>query len=275
MSKKELSGHHCIICSKQKPNENFSGTGQIAHICKDCAKLPRVERATEQMLLRIEGMAGRHINGTEIEWLRGCLRDPRSEVQQAASDVYKLKFQRHERGQYKKGLTALSLEFYLHGEVWHENGDVPVHVRITADHNGTIRLIDYAAMESGCEMQIATDKPVVHKFLNMLIHEWDILFWDEDLSDCEPDENTYLDTLAKLIFGDNWRTDEDAHDETGEGVHPGEPLWSVKLGLSNGDSKEIIFYNQLQSEPQELYWVLTNFFEPKEPYKKERQQVWS
>jgi len=274
MAKTKLSGHICMVCGERMASEKFSGKGQIAHICRDCAKLPQVERATAQTLRTIEGMAGRQIDGTEIEWLLGCLRDPRCEVQRAAHKMYHMKFQRYERVQIKEGLTVDSLEFYLHGEVWSESGDIPVHVRITADQNGTIKLIDYTAKETERETQVDIDQPVARRFLKMLIHEWDILFWDEDLSDLKPNEDPYLETLEELIFASDRGKDEDVPDENGEAAQPGEPLWCVKLELNSGTSKEITFYNQLQSEPQEMYWALTNFFEPKEPYKKGLQQVW-
>lgn len=37
-------GHFCRICGSTKPNEKFSGKGHKNHICKACAKLPKVER---------------------------------------------------------------------------------------------------------------------------------------------------------------------------------------------------------------------------------------
>lgn len=227
MAKKKLPGHHCRVCGQRKANEKFSGKGHAAHICKTCAKLSPAERSAEQTLRKIEGMAMRHINDSEIKWLRKRLNDPRQEVQEAAREVHRLKFPRYERGQFQKGLTVFSLEFYLCGEVWDESDDdVSVRARVFADREGVFRLIDYISAQ---ETQVTVPKNVAQKFLKSLIHEWEILFWDEDLSD------------------------DSSNDEL---------LCSATLELSNGSNKEIAFYNQLHDEPQELYWALMDFFAP-------------
>ncbi|MBT3785978.1 hypothetical protein HOF92_13470 [bacterium] len=37
-------GHSCKICGQTKPNEQFSGKGHRAHICKSCKSIPKKER---------------------------------------------------------------------------------------------------------------------------------------------------------------------------------------------------------------------------------------
>ena len=260
MSKKKQSGYYCKVCGERKANEKFSGKGHTAHICKACAALPVPERNAQQAIRKIEGMAMRHISDTEVIWLRNHLNDPRPEVQRAAREVHHTKFQCYERGQIKKGLTVFSLEFYLRGEVWDEYGDErSVHVRIFADQDGVFRLLDYA---QGNETQAVVDKQTARKFLKSLIHEWDILFWDEDLSDSGPDDDDpYLDILPEFRdFDDDEDDDEGLPQEPGETAAQGDPIWSVNLKMNKGKNKEIVFYSQLHDEPQELYWALMSFF---------------
>ena len=263
IAKKKPQGHYCCVCGEHKANEKFSGKGHAAHICKACAALPVAERNAMQAINKIEGMAMRHISDSEVKWLRSRLNDPRPEVQQVALEVHHLKFQRYERGQIKKGLTGFSLEFYLRGEVWDEYGDeIPVHSRIFAGRDGTFRLID-CAHES--ETQVTVEKHIAQKFLKSLIHEWDVLFWAEDLSDSGPDDDDpYLDILPEYRDFDDEENDEDIPQEPEETAPQGEPIWSVKLELNDGSEKEIVFYNQPHDEPQELYWALMSFFEPDE-----------
>lgn len=133
MAKKKQHGHFCRVCGERKANEKFSGKGHAAHICKNCAALPLAERNALETVGKIERMAGRYLNESDVKWLRKRLND----VQQAAREVHHLKIQRYERGQIRKGLTVRSLEFFLRGEVWDEYGDESfVHVRIFADRDG-------------------------------------------------------------------------------------------------------------------------------------------
>ena len=268
MAKRKPQGHFCRVCGERKANEKFSGKGHAAHICKACAALPVADRNVMRTLRKIEGMAA-HISANEVKWLRGHLDDPWPEVQQAAREIHHMKFQRYERGQIKKGLTVFSLEFYLHGEVMDEYGDeYPVHVRVFADRDGTFRLMDYAQQS---ETQIAVEKPIAQKFLKSLIHEWDILFWTEDLSDNSPDDDPYLDILPEYRDFDDEEDDKDTPQEPEEAAPQGEPIWSVKLELNDGSEKEIVFYNQLHEEPQELYWALMSFFGPDEVEDEEQE----
>jgi hypothetical protein len=37
-------GHYCRVCRRTRPNEKFSGKGHRTHVCKDCVRLPKLER---------------------------------------------------------------------------------------------------------------------------------------------------------------------------------------------------------------------------------------
>lgn len=38
MAKKKKSGHYCIGCGTNRPNEKFTGKGRKQHLCKECKK---------------------------------------------------------------------------------------------------------------------------------------------------------------------------------------------------------------------------------------------
>ena len=45
--KKRYRGHFCKVCRKILPNENFSGKGHAAHICKKCARRSKARKSEE------------------------------------------------------------------------------------------------------------------------------------------------------------------------------------------------------------------------------------
>ena len=56
MSKKKTHrphGHYCKICGEYKANENFSGKGRAAHICKACSRLPAAEKTAAITINRL------------------------------------------------------------------------------------------------------------------------------------------------------------------------------------------------------------------------------
>jgi hypothetical protein len=78
-------GHCCWGCGRKRPNEKFSGRGHKHHICKDCARLPRVERDRIQALLEIEGFLNQsHISAKNISRLKALARFPDQEVRDSA-----------------------------------------------------------------------------------------------------------------------------------------------------------------------------------------------
>ena len=240
--KKKPNGHFCWVCGEHKAHEKFSGRGHATHMCKQCHALPVAERNQMVAVRKAENMAFRHLNEQEIKWLRKKMNDPRPEVREAACEAHHIKFPGYERSQYKKGLTAFSLEFFIHGEIWNEWGDeINVHMLFTMEHTGIIRRINHDTPEKERETEITIDAREAKKFLKSIIHELDALFWDEDMSDAGVEES----------------------------AENREPLWSLCLELNNGEDKKITFYNQMHDAPQELFWLLAEWFEPDEDFDEE------
>jgi len=266
-------GHYCYVCGEHKPNEKFSGSGHANHICRECQALPVAERNEMIAIRKLENMAFRHLSETEIKWMRGKLNDSRPEVKAAAREAHGIKFPYYERNMMKKGLTARSLEFFIHGEVWDEYGDeVSVHMRFFADNSGVIRRVDYSAPESEQETTVNIGVQSAIKFLKAVVHQLNAPFWSEDLSDAEPDYDPYLDILPE--YRPDYYTDEDfswalyINDEGAEDApeddtaEDKEPVWSLKLSLTKGyGDKTQTFYNQMHQEPQELFWSLMEWFD--------------
>jgi hypothetical protein len=270
-------GHYCWVCGENKANEKFSGRGHATHMCKQCHALPVEERNKMVAIRKAGNMAFRYLSEQEIKWLRKKMNDPRPEVRDAAREAHAVKFPRYERGTVKKGLTAFSLELYIRGEVWNEWGDeTNVHMLVVMDDTGSIRRTDYTAPEGERESDITVDSKEAKAFLKSVIHEYDALFWDEDLSDAEPSGyDPYLDILPEYCtdFNDDEDDDVDSDGNTdidGEymisepdvPVDNREPLWSLSLELNNGEEKKIEFYNQMHDAPQELFRAIMDWFEP-------------
>jgi len=260
-------GHYCKVCDTYKANEKFSGKGHAARICKACMKLPPAERSAQMTLNKIEGMAFRYLNESEIKWLLGKMNDQQPEVREAAIEAHRIKFPHFERNLKKKGLTAHSLEFYIHGEIWDEWGDeISVHMRFFADNTGLFQRIDYDAPEGERETEIKMDGKEARKFLKAVVHELNAPFWDEDLSDADPSDDPYLDILPGYRDYEGGMIEDGFEEETGvcaegEEAETRQPLWSLKLKLNKGGEREIAFYNQMRDEPQEFFWLLIDCFE--------------
>ena len=116
-----------------------------------------------------------------------------------------------------------------------------VHTRIMMDRTGVIRRIDYDAPENEREAEVIIDAKEARAFLKSLIHEYDALFWDEDLSDAD-DEDYDIDEEAEAPSPDR------------------KPMWSLLLELNNGEEKMITFYNQMHDAAQELFLSLLGYF---------------
>ena len=88
---KQPQGHYCKICGRRRANEKFSGSGHVAHICKDCERLPIEKRNELQTLTRIENLPFR-LNREQRSWLDEKRRDKREEVREAANWAYEMRF---------------------------------------------------------------------------------------------------------------------------------------------------------------------------------------
>lgn len=281
--------HFCWVCGQHKAHEKFSGRGHATHMCKQCHALPVAMRNEMVATRRAENMAFRYLNDQEIKWLRKRMNDPRPEVRDAAREAHRIKFPRYERNTIKKGLTARSLELYINGEVLDEYRDeIRVHMQfIIPNNSGVIRRIDYNAPEGEQETEVNIGHSAALKFLKAVIHQLDALFWSEDLSDANPDNfDPYLNVYPEHRFDYDTPTDyddeeifdwalyvDDADDNESEGnnsddnqqdifVDDREPIWSLRLLLTKGIGEKIqTFYNQMHDEPQELFWLLMEWFE--------------
>jgi hypothetical protein len=203
---------------------------------------------------RISGMAFRRLSEPEIKWLRKKMNDTDPAISAAARKAHRIKFPHYERNEYKKGLTAFKLEFYIHADVFDEFGDeLSVHMRFIVDDNGEARRIDYDLPKDAQETVVHIEKHVAKKYLKALIHQDDALYWHEDLSDFDTDNDPFLDILP-----------EQRHDyEVNEPVLPKElePVWMLRLELNNGEKVKQTFYNNIYDAQIMLFWDLMGWFE--------------
>lgn len=245
LKKRNQSGHFCKVCREHKANEKFSGKGHAAHICKSCAALPPAERAERETISKIEGMTFRRLNDSEIKWLRSKMSDKRASVSEAARALHTARFPRYERGMIKKGLTAVSLEFFINGRIWDDQGEEKrAYMRFFADNSGLFRRVDYSRKDERREAEISIDRKEAGKYLKSVIHELDALFWEEDLSDAAQEYDGEADGILPVLSAEKGKT-----------------YWSLSLELSNGENKTITFYHRMHSEPQSLFWSLMEIFD--------------
>ena len=263
--KKKPQGHYCKVCGERKANESFSGKGHAAHICKECAKLSPAERSARVIINKIDNMAYRTLSKEDIKWLRSKLNDPNPEIQRAARGVHSERFREYERSQSQKGLTVLSLVYFIHDTVWDEYGDEHLaHVRFIMANSGNIKRIDCS---TGEEKEVQVDQKEAQKFLKSLIHEWHVLFWDEDFGESEDEDEDY-----DVDEDDDFMTDDEEFGvgDREEDKHPiatavsapnREPVLSMHMELNKGKEKELTFYEYTPQEAELLFWELQAWFE--------------
>jgi hypothetical protein len=182
------------------------------------------------------------------------MNDTDPDISAAAREALRIKFPHYERNEYKKGLTAFKLEFYIHADVYDEFGDeLSVHMRFIVDDNGEARRIDYDLAKYEQETVMHIDKHVAKKYLKALIHQDNVLFWHEDMSDSDTDNDPFLDILP----------DHRYEYEVNESVLPKEkdPVWMLRLELSNGEEAKQTFYNNIYDAQIMLFWDLMGWFE--------------
>ena len=77
------NGHHCRICGRVRPNEQFPGKGHKIHVCKRCQRVPKSERRTVEDRDDIFGfMHQSHISKKNVARLEQLAK---SETPQVAS----------------------------------------------------------------------------------------------------------------------------------------------------------------------------------------------
>ncbi len=80
----------------QFPNEKFSGSGYVAHICKDCARLPIEKRNELQTLTKIERLPFQ-LNREQRSWLEKKCKDKRGTVRDTAKWLYEARFPKRQQ----------------------------------------------------------------------------------------------------------------------------------------------------------------------------------
>jgi len=81
-------GHYCRICGRTRPNEKFSGKGHRAHVCKDCARLPKDDRdAIEQKEEIFNYLSQSHISAKNTARLKRLAASSNPEVAELANIV--------------------------------------------------------------------------------------------------------------------------------------------------------------------------------------------
>ena len=288
---KRKDSHYCRVCGEHKANEKFSGKGHATHICKKCQGLSVSDRNELTDVTKIGNMSFRHLSEQEIKWLRKKMNDPRPEVQEAARMAHSFKFPHYERNIIKKGLTARSMEFFIHGDIWSDDfcDEIPVHMRFFLDESGVFRRIDYSAPEGEQETTLKIGQAAAKTLLKAIVHRHNAAFWSEDLGDGGGNYDPDLDVLSEywsdygepgefdfaLFVDEEDEKDEsdefdfalfvDDDDESETPDDDREPLWSIKLMLTNGiGEKTQTFYNSIHREAEELFWELIDWFEPED-----------
>ena len=261
-------GHYCKICGEYKANENFSGKGHTAHICKACSRLSAAEKAEAMTINRLENLALNRLSDSDRAWLENRIHDSRPEVAELAKEIYALHFPYAERNKRKKQLVINTLDFELHTEVFDEYGDeVPVNMRFTADRISRIlTMTDFDA--DGAEQTITLDGGAMSKLLRWTVHSLEIFMWAEDYN-LDPSRNSippYFDLLPEYWPDEAWMDDEDDEldgDLSDEELPEREIRWRVKIEYSDHTKQEIVSYQDyLTDNPEELYLALLEYFTP-------------
>ena len=251
MAKKH--GHYCKVCGEYKSNESFSGKGHAAHICKKCAALPAAQRSEDMTLTKLWNLPWQ-LSQQQRDWLKGLQNDSRPEVASTAKEIYADRFPRAARNERNKQLHISHMEFIIHGEVFDEHGDSrfrELHFTIGRKEH-TVQLRD----EEKTLQTILTDKEM-RKLLNVIVNNYDVVFWDEDYGSSD---NGY-ETDA---FGDEEEKTETEVSEPETFNAPDDidnPSWAVSVSFLNGESQEMRGYGELPLRINELVLELLALFE--------------
>jgi ribosome-binding protein aMBF1 (putative translation factor) len=81
-------GHFCRICGRSRPNERFSGKGHRTHVCKECARLPKEERAAIEQKDEVFGFLRQsHISSKNVARLNELVKSKDEEIAHLAGIV--------------------------------------------------------------------------------------------------------------------------------------------------------------------------------------------
>ncbi|MDR2022485.1 MAG: hypothetical protein LBQ71_04390 [Hungatella sp.] len=268
-------GHYCKICGEYKANENFSGRGHAAHICKACASKSPAQKSEDITINRLHGMAFRYLNETEIKWLKNRRNDSRPEIQELARQVFDEKFPCQARNEIRAQLHIKNIVFHVRGEIYNEYGDEHiVNAEFTADTSGRIIKKLFDENDSFIEEKsVDIGVKVARKLFNAAVHHYDIPFWDTDLCR-ELSYDLDIDLLPEVRdddgsdYKDELYKDEDLDSDAGQdddsgGEAPKEsiPTWSVEIKYRNGTEQSTKGYDYLPDPVTELFDEFDCYFE--------------
>ena len=269
--KKKHRGHYCRICGEHKSNEKFSGSGHVAHICKACTKKSPAKKSEDMTINKLHGMMFRYLNESEIKWLKNRRNDSRPEVQELAQQVFEEKFPRQVRNEIKARLHIKSIVFHIRGEVYDSYGDeYIINAEFTADTSGTIVKKAFDESEAvTTEENVDIGAKAIRKIFNIIVHNYDISFWDTDL--CH--EISYvpdIDLLQEYRYGDDFEDLEgNALMEGDDSELPREiadvpinrvPSWSVEIKYKNGTEQKTKGYDYIPDPVLELFDDFDSYF---------------
>lgn len=246
MAKKQ--GHYCKVCGIYKSNESFSGKGQEAHICKECAALPAAERSEDMTLTKLWNLPWQ-LSNAQRDWLKGLRNDSRPEIANTAKELYADRFPHAARNERKQQLHIRHMELSINGEIIDEYGDWAVReLTFVLDREAYTVLLH----ENGEEDCVTLAIKEMRKLLNVIVNNYEIFCWDEDYGY----SNNSVGPDA--LLGD---------DETGEETEltpEDAPSWSVSISYLNGETQEMRGYDDLPDRVNDLTLELLAMFEDEE-----------
>lgn len=90
-SRRAPVGHYCRICGRARANERFSGKGHKAHVCKDCARMPKDEREAIEQEEELFGFLNQaNISAKNISRLRILAASQNPRIAELAGIVLKV-----------------------------------------------------------------------------------------------------------------------------------------------------------------------------------------
>jgi len=120
-------GHHCRICARERPNEQFSGKGHRTHVCKQCARMSKEKRQKIEAEAEIFGFIGQtHISARNLSRLQALAASPLPEISALARPVLEV-VTAIPRKKTKKGQRTIVLGMSMRNEIfsrWHKAGVV-------------------------------------------------------------------------------------------------------------------------------------------------------
>lgn len=118
-------GHYCKICGRERPNEQFSGKGHRAHVCKQCKRMPKEQRRVIEAEEEIFGfMAQTHISNRNVSRLQTLSASPIRRISELATPMLEV-VNSSPRKKKKKGRGSSVLTNSIRDEIisrWHNAG---------------------------------------------------------------------------------------------------------------------------------------------------------